>query len=87
MIPISIGTGLQARPGSITGQRPKSLKSTINSPPLKNPLQPVDNALEKRGYAEAAVVVKIYKNAENDNGDNDEPFKHIGQQKQAAGYG
>jgi len=58
-----------------------------NECPLKNPFQPIDNTLEKRGQTESAMVIKVHKNAEDDDSDNNEPFKHIGQQKQSAGYG
>lgn len=33
------------------------------------------------------MVVKIYKNAEDDDGDDDKPLEHIGQHDERAGYG
>lgn len=55
--------------------------------PLKNILQPVNNALKKRGDAQSVMVIKKYENGKDDDGDNDKPFKHISQQKEPAWYG
>lgn len=54
---------------------------------LKNILQPVNNALKKRGDAQSVVVIKKYENGKDDYGDNNKPFKHVGQQKEPAWYG
>ena len=42
-------------------------------------LQPVHNALKKCRYRKAVMVVEKDEYGENDNGDNDEFFKHISQ--------
>jgi len=46
-------------------------------PALENAFRPINNALKKRGAAEAAMVIKIYKNAENNDGGINKPLKHI----------
>ncbi len=42
-------------------------------------LQPVNNTFKKGGDTESAMIVKIHKDAENDDSKYDEPFKHISQ--------
>ncbi len=44
--------------------------------------QAIKNCFKKRAQAHAAMVIKVTKNAENDDGNDDKTLKHIAQQKQ-----
>lgn len=44
--------------------------------------QAIKNRFKKRAQTHAAMIIEVAENAENDDGNNNEPLKHVAQQKQ-----